>query len=145
MSYIMCPGGIHILKDTLERIIYPEIFNNERICQHYKLTEDLESILEKSGYINHFKRKYRQRLRFLIDRGQLCIERYEWFESLKNEPDLYSMKIKGELNIRIIFTFCSKNPCKIIILLCGFNEKKTKDYDSALNTAKKRLSEILGK
>ena len=130
------------MRSKTDKIIYPESFNDDRIIQHHLLTQDLESLLEKSGYIDKFKRMYRQRLKFLADRGKRCIEKSQWFEILKNATDLYSMKVKGQLNIRVIFTFCSDNPSKVIILLCAFHEKKTKDYSDAILVARKRLAEI---
>jgi len=138
----MAKEGIYIVTSKFKKIVYPDVFNSNKIYEHYKLREDLEGLLEKSGYKEKFKRQYRMRLKFLEDRLDRCIEKSSWFESLKSENGLYSMKIKGQLNIRVIFAFTHLENGEISVLLCGFHEKKSKDYKRAIEEAKVRLEEL---
>ena len=48
----------------------------------------------------------------------------------------------GPKNIRIIFTFTGYKRRNISLLLCTFEEKKTKDYSKAIKIAKERIEQI---
>lgn len=123
-------------------IKYPEEFNQSSVKEHSQVREELEAILEKSGYKGEFARKYRRRLKFLCEKGKDCILKSDWFESLIGAPDIYSMRITGTKNIRILFTFVDAEKRYIAILLCTFEEKKTKDYSPHIEIAQKRKMEI---
>ncbi len=130
------------MSNPICKILYPEKFHSNIIYEHYQVRSDLESLLERSGYKGRFIRQYRQRLRFLEERLFRCTDKTDWFESLKSEPDLYAMKIKGQLNIRLIFKFYQLHNNRTAIILCGFHERKTSDYASAITEAKQRFKEI---
>lgn len=124
------------------KILYPEEFNSNKILVHPKFEEELKDILEKSGFKQQFIRLFRQRLRFLDERGVSCIQKSDWFELLKNTNGLYSIKLKSTKNIRIIFKFTDYSKKNISILLCTFEEKVTKDYKIAISIANERFEEI---
>jgi hypothetical protein len=129
------------------KILYPEQFNTSKIFTYPKFEEELKDILEKSGFKNKFVRLYRNRLKFLEERGIDCVQKSDWFEILKKTNGLYSMKFKSTKNLRIIFTFTGKFNENISILLCTFEEKDSKNnssgsYSKAIETANKRLNEL---
>lgn len=124
-------------------IKYPEVLNKGDVKEYFEVRAELENLLEKSGYKSEFSRKYRQRLMFLCERGKNCILKSDWFEQLKDAPDLYSMKIKGTKNIRILFTFIDDEKKYIAILLCAFEEKSTKDYSKQIEIAQKRKQALM--
>ena len=108
----------------------------------------MKDILERSGLKDNLRHKYRQRLPHLDERTQECIRKKDWFEKLKYEKDLYSMKFKGDKNIRIIFAFVAYKGSEYAILLYPFEEKDDKNkgqysYDTAKPIAQKRLMEVL--
>lgn len=113
------------------------------IYAHTKLTKDLQKILQKSGYENEFGKKFLLRLDFLKAKREKCIIKSEWFECLKGSDGLFSMKIPGAKNIRILFALVKLNEMSKCVLLCGFEERRTKDYNNAILSAKKRLNEIM--
>jgi len=78
--------------DRFKNILYPEAFNSNYIKEHWDYEDDLKGILEESGYIDDFNGKYKQRLRFLEERMELCVQRKAWFERLKKTNGLYSMR-----------------------------------------------------
>lgn len=126
------------------KIIYPLDFNPNYIMAHYLQMDELKELLEKSGYKEKFIRKFRMRLKFLAERRQNCFQKKDWFENLKgNTSDVYSMKFKGEKNIRVLFTFFSEKSSDYAILLASFEEKNKKDYIKAIGIAKERLKELI--
>ena len=134
--------------NRLAKVDYPEAFKGKYVRVHWEFENDLKVILERSGQKENFRQKYRQRLQHLSDRRQECIKKRDWFEKLTYEKDLYSMKIKGEKNIRIIFTFVAYKGSEYAILLYPFEEKDSKNkgkhsYDTAKPIAQKRLQEVL--
>lgn len=130
------------MSDPICKVLYPEEFHSNIIYEHHQVRSDLEALLERSGYKDRFIRQYRQRLRFLEERLFRCTDKTDWFESLKGEPDLYAMKLKGQLNIRLIFKFCQLHDNQTAIILCGFHERNTSNYTSAIVEAKQRFKEI---
>ncbi|KRQ86532.1 hypothetical protein ABG79_01741 [Caloramator mitchellensis] len=127
---------------VIGNIIYPEQFNTHKILIHQKCQEELMDILEKSGFKQKFNSLYRQRLKFLEERGTECYQKFDWFEILKNTNGLYAMRFKSLKNLRIIFKFTDDNRKNIAILLCSFEEKSKKDYKEAIVQANKRFEEI---
>ena len=128
-------------------IKYPQAFSGKYIRVHWEFENDLKEILEHSGLVKKFRQQYRQRLQHLGDRKEKCIHKNDWFEKLKHENDLYSMKFKGEKNIRIIFAFIAYEDNEYAVLLYPFEEKdRTKggqhSYGTAIPIAQKRLQEV---
>lgn len=127
-------------------IIYPELFNSNYIYVYYKLNEELKIMLERSGYKKEFIRKYRRCLLFLEDLKEKCIMQKS-FEKLVGCDGLYSMRLSGEKNIRIIFTLMECNDRKFAVLLYAFQEKDSKkdsstSYNSAIDISNRRLKDL---
>lgn len=129
------------LKKHICKIEYPFSVDESYIKAHYQQENELKKILEKSGHKDEFVNKFRMRLKFLADRRKLCCQKSAWFEILKNES-LYSMKIKGKKNVRILFSIVIDNNTEFAILLVSFEEKETKNYKKPIDIAKKRLVEL---
>lgn len=92
--------------EVIGKILYPEQFNSKRIRTHPKFEEELKSVLEKSGNKQRFISLYRLRLKHLEEYWEKCVDKRDWFESLKYAPGLYLMKFnRFPQNIRIIFRF----------------------------------------
>ncbi len=130
-----------------KKIIYPAAFNSKTIREHPEYESDLKELIEKSGLRGKFWGLYKQRLKFLDEHSELCRLKKDWLEQLKwFEGDLFSMKIKFEKNIRILFAFVEHEGTQYAILLHPFQEKesgKKKDsYKAAAPVALKRLNEI---
>lgn len=130
------------------KVKYPQAFSGKYIRVHWEFEKDLKDILERSGLEENFWQKYRQRLKLLVERRHECIRKKDWFEKLRHEKDLYSMRFKGNKNIRIIFAFVAYESYEYAILLYPFNEKdSTKggkhSYSTALPIAQKRLEEVI--
>lgn len=129
--------------EVVGKILYPEQFSSKRIRTHSKFEEELKSILEKSGYKQRFIKLYRLRLKHLEQYWEKCVEKKDWFESLKRAPGLYCMRFNnGSKNIRIIFKFIGFEKREIALLLCTFEEKETKDYTKAIEFANDRIEQI---
>jgi hypothetical protein len=129
--------------EIVRNILYPEQFNSKRIRTHPEFEDELKSILERSGYKQRFIKLYRLRLKHLEQYWENCINKKDWFESLKRFPGLYSMRFNnGTKNIRIVFKFTTFEKQQIALLLCTFEEKETKDYRKAIVTATERIEQI---
>lgn len=133
--------------EEINKILYPEEFNSNKIYTHPKFEEELKKVLELSGYKQQFVSLYRQRLKFLHERQKSCILKKDWFEILKNSAGIYSMKLKGQKNIRILFKFTGYKNRDIALLLCTFEEKDSKNksntsYNKAIEAANTRIEEI---
>ena len=129
--------------EVVGKILYPEQFNSKRIRIHPKFEEELKCILEKSGYKQRFIKLYRLRLKHLEQYWERCIDKKDWFESLKRAPGLYAMRFNnGPKNIRIVFKFTGFEIRQIALLLCTFDEKETKDYSKAIEVASNRIEQI---
>ena len=121
-------------------IIYPEQYLNSKILAHIDLNNELEELIGESGLEKQFKKQFRMRLMFLEGAIGCETTHKKWFEYIKGEEDLKCMRIKSELNIRIIYTYDSTG--RNIILLHGFIEKNKSDYIPAIVIAKNRKNEI---
>ena len=83
-------------------------------------------------------------MKFLSTHLDTFFQKSDWFESLKNVSDMYSMKIKGlNKNIRILFCLWKIGNKKKIILLTTFEEKKGGDYNKSIMIAQQRLKELV--
>ena len=132
---------------TGKKVVYPAAINSNLIREHPKYEEDLKGLIEKSGLKAKFWGLYRERLRFLDEESELCSQRTAWFEQLSYaDEDLWSMKIKFQKNIRILFVFVEHRQTQYAVLLYPFQEKERKkqsdSYRAAIPIALERLEEI---
>lgn len=128
------------------KVYCPIEFNSNRIYVHPKFEDDMKKILEKSGLKKGFAENLRQKLYF-IEKDMHCSTKTRWLEKLREEEGLYSIKFKMIKNIRIICMFKDASEREIVILLCGFEEKNSKNksrdsYDKGIEKAIKRKKEI---
>jgi hypothetical protein len=102
---------------------------------------DITEIINESGNELSFLKKFWRTLNILDEYKDMApIKMSKLFESLKGHSNLYSMKIKLKLNIRILYSI-DKNGT---ILLYGFYEKGGKritDYNNAIPIALERYKE----
>ena len=129
------------MKSKIHKLLYPDDFEVTKVYAHYQVVEDLESIIEENGTKDRIKKLLRIRLKFLDSWMNRCVFKSEWFESLKKEQGLYSMKIKSPINLRIIFIFMRYKNKDIAILLTAFIEKNKSDYYDAILVSKSRISD----
>jgi hypothetical protein len=127
------------------KVYYPSEFHSNKIFIHPSFDDDIRRVLTKSG-LKKFADTFRKKLYF-ISKDMHKSTQARWFEKLKNEEGLFSIKFKTVKNVRIICMFTDKNKRKIVILLCAFEEKNAKkgskdSYDKGLEKAKKRKKEI---
>ncbi len=126
---------------TLHQPNYPPNILGDNIDSAYPDFEyDLQECLERSGQIEKFRGRLNQRLRWLNEHGTNCVMKRDWFERLKHDKKnmLYSLKIKDDKNIRIIFVFHKHKP----LFLSAFQEKdnkKGKSYSDGMSIAHERL------
>jgi hypothetical protein len=130
-----------------KKIIYPAAFNSKTIREHPAYENDLKDLIEKSGAKDRFLGLYKQRLNYLDKHGALCILKRDWFEQLKwFDEELFSMLLKFQKNIRIIFSFVDYQGTQYALLLYPFQEKESgknkNSYRAAAAVALKRLEEI---
>jgi len=129
--------------EFLQEILYPKEYKTDYIKTYYKFNSELKDIIEKSGYKRQFTIKYFKSLKFLINLKKNCIHQCKLFEKLKNvDYNLYSIKLHGNINIRIIFIFMEVEGEEIVFLLNSFVEKEKKDYHNAISIAYDRIKSI---
>ncbi len=129
-----------------DNIIYPfgSKYPTEYIKVYYALNDELEDMIERSGYKKTFLSKYRKSLRFLEGLKTRCyIGNSTLFEKLLEEDNLYSIRLFGEKNIRILFSFITIDGKNKAILLNVFEEKNKSDYESGKRVANIRKNEII--
>lgn len=128
-----------------DNIIYPfdSKYPTGYIKVYYKLNNELENMIENSGYKKTFLSKYQKSLRFLERLKTRCFEKKDLFEKLLDEDNLYSIRLFGEKNIRILFSFISIKGNSKAILLNAFEEKNKSDYESGKRIARIRRDEII--
>lgn len=134
------------MMQKLCKVYYPVEFNSDKIYLHPKFEDDIREIIEKSGLGKKFAEAFRQKLYF-IEKDMHRSTEARWFEKLKEEEGLFSIKFKMIKNIRVICMFTDSSKRKIAILLCGFEEKNNKNnskdsYDKGIEKAVKRKKEI---
>ena len=116
--------------EFLSKILYPTELNSNYILTYYTFNSELKDIIEKSGYKLDLKRN--------------CTEHNLLFEKLKNvQPDLYSIKLHGVKNIRIIFIFKVIIDKEYVILLNAFQEKDRSDYKNGILIAYDRIKRLI--
>lgn len=127
----------------INNLVYPTQYTGD-VFAHEKVNSDLKDIIHQSGERGKIQAILQRQIAFLDKHRVNAIQHSEWFEILKGyDGSYYSMRIKCQSNIRIIYTFLDAKP----ILLYAFSEKrrgtsKTKSYSAAYEVAKLRLLEI---
>lgn len=125
---------------------------------NHELLGSLKKVKTAAGFVEEYNRivqykpnrknidsKVLALLDFIIrdtDPSVFC--RHKCIENLKDANDLFSMKIKTDCNIRILFSLEKDGT----ILLHSFEEKagkKVTEYSSAIETAKGRLQKMKGR
>lgn len=124
---------------------YPKEYPSDYIYTYPTLNDELRGLLENSGYVEKFEKKYLNALRFLEKLKTRCVAQSKLFEKLSYGDGFYSMKLHGEKNIRILFDFqrLTDTGKDIVILYYCFEEKKSKQYKNEVEQAKPRRSECL--
>lgn len=133
-------------KKVIANIIYPfgSKYPTEYIKVYHTLNNELEYIIESSGYKKTFLSKYQKSLRFLEGLKTRCfLGNSDLFEKLLDEDNLYSIKLFGEKNIRILFSFITINGNSKAILLNVFEEKNKSDYQNGKRVGNLRKNEII--
>jgi hypothetical protein len=127
----------------LHKILYPEKYNTSYVYTFQSFNKELEELIGKSGFVKEFKTKYFKSLRFLENLKKRCIMNSNLFEELLQSEGIYSIILKGEKNIRILFDFTEVEGNEVVILFNCFQEKSTKDYADEIEIAKARRRELL--
>ena len=121
---------------------YPAEVNSTKVLMHIQCEDELKVLVEDSGKKTKFKAAFEARIRILIENGSKAVEHRTWFESLKNNQGLYSIKFISIDNIRILFTF-HRN---IAYLLYSFKEtskgQDPKSYRYGIKMAYERINDI---
>lgn len=128
-----------------QKILYPEKYLTEYILTYSSFNSELKDLIEKSGYVEQFKIKYYKGLRFLEVLGRNCVMQSKLFEKLVGADGIYSMRLKGQKNIRVLFSFQIVRGEEKVILYNAFQEKRTKDYSFEISKAKLRRRQLFGK
>ncbi|NLY71853.1 MAG: hypothetical protein GX076_09290 [Clostridiales bacterium] len=111
---------------------------------HHVLNTELMNLIDGSGYKKIFLSKYQKCLRFLEGLKTRChLGNSDLFEKLLNEDNLYSIRLLGDKNIRILFSFFTINGKSKAILLHAFEEKNKSHYESGKRIARSRRNEIM--
>jgi hypothetical protein len=126
----------------ISNIIYPEEFKTNYIYAYVTYQDELKDIIQQSGRIDEITKKYRNSLTFLSSLRTNCFKQRKLFEKLKKCKNIYSIKLHGEINLRVLFTFMKHGGKDIAILLYPFIEKDSKDYEEAKIIASNRIKTI---
>ena len=126
----------------LHKILYPEEYKTTYVYTYHSFNAELKDLLGKSGYVKEFKVKYHKALRFLENLKKTCIMNANLFEQLKNADGIYSIILKGEKNIRILYDFQIYQEKEIVVIYNCFQEKATKDYSEEIQVAIARRKEL---
>jgi len=133
-------------RNVIDNIVYPfgSVYPTEYIKVYHLLNDELKDMLENSGYKKTFSSKYQKSLRFLEGlKTRCCLGNSELFEKLLDEDNLYSIRLFGEKNIRILFSFITIKGNSKAILLNVFEEKNKTDYESGKRVANTRKNEVI--
>lgn len=131
-------GNIILINDFVRKIRCGE----EYVVYHWDFEIDVNKLISQSGYYDQFIKKFAKAVRILEGLKHQCVECSSLFEKLKRTEDLYSIRIKGQKNIRILFSFLNYEDSEKAILLVCFEEKGGKDYSDWIPVANNRLMEI---
>ena len=94
-------GNIILIDDFVRKIRYSE----EYVVFFWDFKDDIDELVSKSGYYNQFIKKFAKAVRILEGLKKQCVECSNLFEKLKGADDLYSIRLKGQKNLRILFAF----------------------------------------
>ena len=133
--------------EKISKVLYPDFFNSDYINAYIELNDELKKLIDLSGYKDDFTRKIRNALRMLENLKRNCT-RQKTFERLTKNGDIYSIRLIGKKNIRILFMFIDDCGREVVILLYAFEEKDKKSkskysYNAAIDIAKNRINKIL--
>lgn len=127
-------------RDKIIAMLY-SIFSG--IICHEKIYDEINEIIERSGYEARFFKVLSRMVIFLKAHLENAHLHHNQLESLQ-QSDLYSMHIEGaNFNIRILYSFTS---ARVPVLLLAFFERAGKnatDYTPYIEPAEKRLEEVL--
>ena len=129
----------------LHKVLYPEEYKTVYIYTYPLFNQELKELINKSGYEKEFKIKYYKSLRFLENLKRNCIMNTHLFEQLVNAEGIYSIILKGTMNIRILFDFQYYDEIEIAVLYNCFYERKLSDYKEKIASAIARRQEIFPK
>ncbi|MGN0182913.1 MAG: hypothetical protein ACI4DP_10985 [Candidatus Ornithomonoglobus sp.] len=128
---------------------YPSGINAEdftSVCPDFE--DELRDILERSGNKAKFIKLFNLRTDWVRSNKSTCHQKRDWCEQLKHDPEhyLYSLKIKNNQNIRILFIFYGET--MLPILLCAFTEigkggNSSKAYEQYIPIAHKRVNALI--
>lgn len=127
---------------NLHNILYPEEYKTNYVKTYPSFNDELRELIEKSGYVKEFKTKYHKGLRFLENLKKSCVMNSKLFEELLDSDGIYSIILKGEKNIRILFDFQQIEGREIAVLYNCFQEKRTKDYAEEIAVTKARRNAL---
>lgn len=130
----------------ITKVVYPEKFEGSYVNAHEEFNDELKKIIGKSGEQKIFLKRHRNSLKILEKYRTNCTL-HNNFEELKKTNALFSMRLKGRMNIRILFAFFTVRGKEKAILLYSFQEKNDKkqsknSYSTAIPIANKRRIEI---
>ena len=128
---------------SLRIVDYPKEYFSDFIYTYPSFNKELQNILDQSGYVEEFTKKYFRGLRFLENLKERCIAQRKLFEKLRYGNGLYSMQLHGQKNIRILFDFHTANKEKIVVLYVCFEEKRSGDYADEIAIATERRRKLL--
>jgi hypothetical protein len=134
-------------EEKVSKVLYPDFFNSDYIIAYSEVNEELKELIGLSGYKEEFTRKFRRTLIMLENLKRNCIKQKS-FERLIKNGDIYSIRLIGKKNIRILFMFTYDCGREVVVLLYAFEEKDNKSkskysYNSAIEIAKDRINKIL--
>jgi len=128
-----------ILRFQREIFSLSEKFQNVKILP--EACDDFIDIIASSGRSDEYIRKLRMRVRYLSEKLERCVDHREWFERLKNHEAFYSMRMKGSLNVRIIFVFAWDEREHYAVLLNAFLEQGKDKYEDFIPICKHRIAQ----
>ena len=126
----------------ISNIIYPDQFKTNYIFAYVDYQDELRNIIQQSGRVDDITKKYKKSLTFLSSLKTNCFKQRKLFEKLIDCKNIYSIKLHGEINLRVLFTFMKYDNKDIVILLYPFIEKDSKDYEESKVIATKRIQTL---
>ena len=123
---------------------YPQEYFSDYIYTYPTFNNELQDLLEQSGYVGEFTKKYFRGLRFLENLKERCTAQSKLFERLRHGYGFYSMQLHGRKNIRILFDFHKVSEKSIVVLYVCFEEKRSGDYANEITVAIERRKELIG-
>lgn len=96
--------------------------------------DEIDQLIGKSGIEFDFADNFDTRVRLLERYKKDCIRlQTKKFEKISGQKNLYAIRFKLTINLRILFSFENGN---IVLLLCAFAENRGEsDYQNPIKTA----------